>query len=117
MGDVAVPQSTVAGQPALQWVSKRTGSPCFLDSANFFIIFKPNSPIFLFISTSSSAILCAASNATTGRWPSGTSANSFCMRSSDQRKLIAVGRVSIKVSYASFKLWLDASVLNATAIP
>jgi hypothetical protein len=33
MGEVAVPQSTVASQPALQWVRMFTGSPGFLRAA------------------------------------------------------------------------------------
>jgi len=58
MGEVAVPQSTVAGQPALQWVSTLTRPPPFFLAISR-MISSPCNPIWRLISTSSSQISAA----------------------------------------------------------
>ena len=60
MGDSAVPQSTVASQPALQWVSTFTASPAGFASAISRSRGSPCAPIRWQVSASSSAIVAAS---------------------------------------------------------
>ena len=95
MGEVAVPQSTVASQPALQWVSTLTGSP-FLRAAMSRMISSPWTPIMRLISTSSSTISAARRQAAASRSPSGRGLSTRIISSSAQRRLTAVGRVACR---------------------
>ena len=59
MGDSAVPRSTQASQPALQWVSTLTRSPGCLRAAIASISFAPCTPMARLVSTSASQISAA----------------------------------------------------------
>ncbi len=76
MGAVAVPQSTVASQPALQWVRMLIGAPGCFPFASPAMMASPALPIDLLISTSSSAISAARAKAASMRrsGPRGLSA-------------------------------------------
>jgi hypothetical protein len=59
MGAVAVPQSTVASQPALQWVRMLIVSPGFFAAAMRLMMSNPLRPMLWLMATSSSAISAA----------------------------------------------------------
>ena len=91
-GASAVPQSTQASQPALQWVSTRSGWPPRDARPVCARIARPCRPMAAQAATSSSAMRAASG---IGHAPRGCRAARpparDCMRSSAQRRLTAVG--------------------------
>ncbi len=101
----AVPQSTVASAPVLQWWMIVSPSS---------ISFAPCSAIRLLISTSSSAMRCAASKinwrTSSGLRSSFVWSTIHRIRSTAQAKLTAVGRALFRVSAALCKSFSRSSV-------
>ena len=110
-----MPQSTVASQPALQWVSTRTGRP--VRSCTSWISPAPCAPIAWFCATSSSAISPASSYATRWRSAKAVLRSRVSMRSVAQRRLTAVGRVAFSCPAACSIASVAESARTASAMP
>ena len=103
IGASAVPQSTQASQPALQWVS--TLSFACGSRARFLLrisrkMAKPSRPMASLVSTSSSQISAARFQARSSRFSAGNCETAETIWLRAQSRLIAVGRVASKVMNA-----------------
>ncbi len=114
-GAVAVPHSTQASHPALQWVRICTGRST--RSAMSRIRRAPISPIARQATASSSAICSARTRAAAARTSTGRDRRSRSMRSSALRRFTAVGRVAISLARAASSAWSVALVAMANATP
>src|SRR5579885_3485132 len=94
MGAVAVPQSTVASQPALQWVRMLTGSPGFLLAAAMRTSSSPCRPIAWHSPISSSAMASARAKAAAARSACGSFDKGARIAESAHCRLMAVGRAA-----------------------
>ena len=115
-----MPQSTVASQPALQWVSTRSGCPCRSGgraAASCWKSASPWSPIASHIATSSSAMRPASSPAAAARCVGGNGTTRSRTRSKAHCKFTAVGRVASNVSNAAARDPSPGSSCNASINP
>ncbi len=112
-----MPQSTVASQPALQWVSTLTGRDWPALSHAWRISASPCVPMDSQSATSSSQIAAARVQAAAARAAGASGRRVRAMSSSAQRRLTAVGRVASSVRAAASRLASDGSCATASASP
>jgi hypothetical protein len=117
MGESAVPQSTVANQPALQWVSTFTVPPDGLASAISRSSGNPCAPMRRQVSASSSAIDAASAYAAAVRSPGGRLCSAARIRPTAQARFTAVGRVRPSMATAASRPAVEGSRRSASATP
>ena len=115
IGAVAVPHSTQANHPALQWVRISTGRST--RSATSRMSRAPISPIARHAAASSSASSSAKTRAAAARTSTGRDRMSRSIRSSALRRLTAVGRVAISLATAASRARSVALAAMANATP